>query len=122
MRMLLGLFACSLFFMASYTGCTSENNGTGTSVATGAGVGGSPITGLNPTCNGKNADQYCNGLGANPEDCSCVDCAYAAMCTSKCVDNGVCDFAAGEDCTCADCYGKQGVDKPQEEQCPPYSV
>lgn len=121
MRALVSLFACSALFALGYVGCTSDNNGTQNLVTNGAGVGGSPVTGY-PSCNGNKPDNYCNGKGANPETCDCPDCVLSAMCTSKCTDNGACDYAGGEDCTCSDCYAKQGPVKDQFDGCPPFSV
>lgn len=63
------------------------------------------------------------------EGCACEDCAQVALCLMACVDDTVCDLAAGEDCTCADCDGKvnacsravgcrdNGICSPLEDDC-----
>jgi uncharacterized membrane protein YgcG len=119
MRMLVGLFACSLFCAAlAFAGCSTDNNTAGNTATTSVGAGGAG-TGYHQTCNNKNPDGFCNAKGLNAEDCSCVDCATSATCTNKCVDDGACAPDSGEDCTCDDCYFKQGQG---DFKCPPFSV
>lgn len=91
-----------VFGVCMHVACGDADNGTDT-----AGVGpvGSQGTGYHPACNLDRRDGFCNGLGQNPETCECFDCANAAMCTGKCVNDGTCNFNPGttEDCTCGDC-------------------
>jgi hypothetical protein len=92
-----------VFGVCMHVACGDADNGTDT---TGVGPVGAQGTGYHPACNLDRRDGYCNILGQNPETCECFDCAQAAKCRGKCIDDGTCDYDPDnqkEDCTCGDC-------------------
>jgi uncharacterized membrane protein YgcG len=109
---MLGLAAAA--WWSTTTGCVDESLPLGGAsstalVATGAG-GAAPCHGFHP-------DGFCAAFAASPETCECPDCAEAAVCASRCMDDGKCDFDAGEDCSCSDCFFKSTQCNPSNGGC-----
>lgn len=106
----------SLAWWSGAAACSGNNavpavETSGIVIAATAGAGGSS------GCNGFHPDGYCVAFGPSKESCACLDCAAAAICTTKCKDDGKCARDMGEDCTCADCFDKVQKCAPPDQGC-----
>lgn len=108
------LFAAGLF-VASYTGCTAEEE---------PGIQSVTVTSTGATTVG--AGSPCH-LGAPDGRCvpaletqDCPDCRNAAYFNDRCTDDGTCDIGgenSQEDCSCDDCFFKAAGCQPDAGNC-----
>lgn len=102
-------------FVASYTGCTAEEE-----------PGPQSVTVASTTITGVGAGSPCH-FGAPDGRCipaletqECPDCRNAAFYNDRCTDDGTCDIDgenSQEDCSCDDCFFKAAGCAPPAGEC-----